>query len=115
MIARTSKAKERHMADVVELPGTESDYRAWLREHPHGFVLNAWREPADKPESTKGVMWHRADCEHLISDGPERYVSGDTLKACSLDLATLTLWAVERGEPLYFCKDSREKRLSKPR
>jgi hypothetical protein len=97
------------MTGIVELPETEPAYRIWLHDHPHGFVMNAWRDPTTKPESTKGVTWHRADCSYLAPERPEDHVAGATIKACSTDLGALTMWAIRRGEPVSFCKDCRSR------
>ena len=87
------------MADVVEEPKTEDAFRAWLRDHPNGFVLNAWAQPAEKPEHARGVTWHRSDCTYLGADRRGPFVTGDTIKACADELGDLLQWAIERTSP----------------
>lgn len=90
---------------LVEFPDTEEAFSAWRRRFPSGFVINAWKRSDNKPDSTRSITWHRADCEHLGSGGTERYVTGDTMKACSTNAAALAIWARSRSEPLTYCTD----------
>jgi hypothetical protein len=55
------------------------------------------------------MMWYRADCstidpQYSSSEPPFRYVSGDTMKACSANPAALAVWAKGRTEPLAYCQ-----------
>ncbi|HEV2457377.1 MAG TPA: hypothetical protein VGS80_03360 [Ktedonobacterales bacterium] len=95
---------------LVECPETEEAYCAWVQRFPQGFVINAWKVVSDKPEDARSMMWHRADCSHIhpkyaCSKPPFRYVSGDTMKACSAHPAALAIWAQGRSEPLTYGKD----------
>jgi hypothetical protein len=89
---------------LVELPEAEEAYRVWIERHPSGFVINAWRDPGSMPGQLVGMVWHRADCDHIRPDGSARFVSGDTLKACSLNAGALAVWAKSRGEALACCQ-----------
>lgn len=89
----------------IELPETEEAYRVWIERHPSGFVINAWRDPGSKPDEFFSMTWHRADCGHIRPDGSLRFVSGDTMKACSLNAGALAVWAKSRSEALACCKD----------
>lgn len=97
------------IASLVELPETEDAYSAWIQRFPHGFVINAWKDASNKPTGTRFLTWHRADCGHIdpkyaSSKPPFRYVSGDTMKACSANPAALAVWAKGRTEPLTYCQ-----------
>jgi hypothetical protein len=98
-----------HAHPLVELPLTEDDYNAWLARHPHGFVINAWKKSTHVPEDLRGMTWHRADCGHIGPFGALRYVTGDTLKACSTNPGALSEWAVTQREPLHYCLSCRDK------
>jgi hypothetical protein len=55
------------------------------------------------------MTWHRADCGHIGPFGTLRYVTGDTLKACSTNPGALSEWAVTQREALQYCLTCREK------
>lgn len=93
---------------LVECPDSEDRYRDWVQRYPHGFIINAYREPAGKTHNA--MMWHRADCDHIdpkfaVSEPPFRYVTSYMLKACSANPAALAVWAKSREEPLTYCPD----------
>ncbi len=39
---------------LVEFPQTEDEYKVWIEQHPHGFVINTWKKPANVPTIMRG-------------------------------------------------------------
>ena len=99
------------MNDIAALviPTTEEAYTAWVATHPHGFVINAWKVPDNKPSNARSMMWHRADCSHIEPGEGIPYVTRDTMKVCATDPGPLAVWAKNRSEPLEYCKDCQQK------
>jgi hypothetical protein len=74
-------------------------YLSWVTHHRQGFVLECYRKP------TKGhVTLHRANCPQIKQAASKRthWTTGRKMKACSLDIEELTVWAVEQtdSEPI---------------
>ncbi len=43
---------------LVEFPRTEDEYdeyKVWIEQHPHGFVINTWKKPANVPTNLRGM------------------------------------------------------------
>jgi hypothetical protein len=87
----------------VFLPETNETYEAWVRQHPHGYVINA------VPSHSEDMYWHRADCPHIGPADGWRYIGVDLMKACALDPGELVEWAKQRSESLRYCKSCRFK------
>jgi hypothetical protein len=97
------------MSEEIVMPVTDADYEAWIRAHPHGYVINI-------PKSEGGVMyWRRADCDHIRPDGTLRFVEGQRIKACSLDPGALASWVKQQPQPLNYCITCRDKWRSEQR
>jgi hypothetical protein len=90
------------MAETVFLPETEEAYTAWVRQHPHGHVINALKGTT---QTATPMIWHRADCFHIEPADSVRYVTGEFIKACALNPAVLAVWAKPRPEALNYCMD----------
>lgn len=84
------------------LPPTGGDYEKWMRQHPHGYVINASKT------SSAPMVWHRAHCHHIRPDGNTSFVGSQSVKACSMDPGVLAVWAKSRPEALTVCGDCRE-------
>ncbi len=93
------------MAMVILSPTQETEYAAWVQQHPQGFVINASKNGAG------AMFWHRADCGTIQPYKDTRLVEGDNLKVCSLDPGALVLWALSRGGMMNFCQECRGKWL----
>ena|SRR5579859_4313060 len=93
-------------ADLVFLPEHDVEYQEWVRQYPHGFVINAHKNAAYP------MYWHRADCGHIQPNGILRFVEGEFIKACSLNPGELAAWAKPRSEGLNYCKDCRSRWLN---
>lgn len=67
----------------------EQGYRAWLRAHPDGFVVNSYRTP-----SRDYLILHKATC-YTISGTPARgkVWTKDYAKTCSTNRHNLETWA----------------------
>jgi hypothetical protein len=104
-----------HMDDLIELPQTEKAYRTWYKNHPHGFIINTAKIPANMPDHMQGMMWHHATCDTIDPKYPGRLVTGDTMKVCSMNPGALAVWAVRRGGTLDYCTVCRDKWLSEYR
>jgi hypothetical protein len=101
---------------LIVFPKTENEYNAWIAAHrDDGHVVNAWKRSRQVAEHLRGLIWHRADCGNIEPFGALKYVEGDTMKACSTNPGALAMWAMERGEPLRFCKNCRDKWLKEQR
>jgi len=83
------------------LPPKEAEYEKWIRQHPHGYVINAHKT------SSVPMVWHRAHCHHIRPDGSTRFVEGPYLKACAMNPGDLATWAKSRPEALRCCPDCR--------
>jgi hypothetical protein len=92
----------RPVLDLVSLPDTEEQFATWVRADPHGYVINAHRRHQIR------MVWHRADCPTL-NDPNSVYITGDFLKACSLNPGALAEWAKPRREPLEYCLACRDR------
>ncbi len=86
----------------VVLPSKEADYKKWMQQHPHGYVINASKT------SSSPMVWHRAHCHHIRPDGTTPFVEGPSIKACAIDPGELAVWAKSRPETLKRCPDCPE-------
>lgn len=88
---------------LIAIPVTEREYADWIAAHPHGFVINAHKTQSGK------MLWHRADCQHIQPEWADHWVTGRTIKACSLNPGALAEWATAQGEALAYCQTCRDK------
>src|SRR5690349_16765816 len=96
-------------ADAVYIPEVEHTYAEWVKQHPRGYVINA-------PKSgMQAMVWHRADCDTIQPFKDTHLVEGDYLKACSLNPATLAVWAMTHGRELHYCQACRDRWLKEQR
>jgi hypothetical protein len=70
------------------IPSTDAEFQAWLDAHPHGFVVNCYRNP-----TPSYLKLHRANCHTIRSDQRQNYAGHDYLKVCSTRKADLQEWA----------------------
>lgn len=91
---------------LVTLPTNDQSYAAWVAAHPQGYIINAHKS------HSVPMVWHRAEWGHIKPDGVLHWVTGDYLKACSLNPGALAEWAKERPETLVNCQACRDKWMS---
>ena len=87
---------------MTEITFKDNDeaYRAWIADHPDGYVLNTFREP--KPAY---LILHRADCVSISSGKIFNYTTGRYIKICSLDVEDLERWSkYHTGGDLHYCQ-----------
>ena len=81
----------------------ERAYLAWVTHHRDGYVLDWLRKP-----TRKRPMLHRATCASVrnVKGKKSHWTTGRRLKACSLDLEPLFVWAQsEFGSEPVLCDD----------
>lgn len=67
----------------------DSEYLAWLKAHPNGYVLNT--EPTPKPDY---LILHRVSCGHLWRKDPRQFGKTQAYrKVCSMEITELQQWA----------------------
>lgn len=76
---------------IVTFVDDETGYLAWVRDHPHGFVVNTHRHP-----SASYLKLHRSTCS-FVSGTPLRGTvwTKDYSKVCANDVTALHAWARE--------------------
>jgi hypothetical protein len=65
-------------------------YVSWISRHRQGFVVDCQRKP-----TKNHLILHRATCSVIKPHKRARLTTGAHIKACSLDAAELTAWALE--------------------
>jgi hypothetical protein len=74
----------------------EADYRAWLAEHPDGFVLNARRNP-----KASYMQLHTAKCHTVTQyrqhEGKDTFTGSGYIKVCSDVPGALLEWMAHYG------------------
>ena len=70
------------------VPSNDAEFEAWLDAHPHGYVVNCYRNPTQSY-----LRLHRANCHTTRSEQREHYAGGDSLKACGASKIELQEWA----------------------
>lgn len=83
----------------------DNSYLSWVRHHRDGFVLEWLRKP-----TRRCAVLHRATCSKIRDSKSKKthWTTGRRLKACSLDLAELSVWAEqESGHAVQDCEDCR--------
>lgn len=79
----------------------EDEYRAWLRGHRDGYVINVLRSRSGE------CLLHRATCDTIMTGG--RYTTRDYIKVCDDSDSALRRWASstegakERSRPCETC------------
>jgi hypothetical protein len=70
----------------------EPGYLRWLRDHPHGFVLNLWwnESPANP------IVLHKADCFAIRPPFSDNFTGPNNYKVCDDDQNILIAWAQSR-------------------
>jgi hypothetical protein len=66
----------------------DEGYRAWVAQHPDGFVLNTDRTP-----SPSNLVLHKATCTHITRLRPPLSWTETASKVCALSAAELEQWA----------------------
>lgn len=71
----------------------ERAYLYWVAHHRTGFVLDCSRKP-----TKNRLVLHRATCPEIKAAAGKHthFTSGRRMKACALEPAALTAWAVEQ-------------------
>jgi len=84
----------------IRFQDDDEAYRAWIADHPNGFVLNTFREP--KPTY---LILHRADCGSISSGRISDYTTGKYIKICSVDENDIERWGRDHtGGDLHNCQ-----------
>lgn len=74
---------------TVVFHNDDAGYQAWLAASPRGYVLHCEAKP-----NANYLMLHRASCATISSPPPGATThTGDYIKVCSIDRATLKQWA----------------------
>jgi hypothetical protein len=74
--------------DVVEFRDDDEGYRAWLAEHPGGFVLNCHRKP-----TANHLVIHRATCRSLSGAQVQgRHSTDEYIKVCAETVRNIDRW-----------------------
>ena len=77
----------------------DDGYLRWLRENPHGLVVNSHRVPV-----TSYLMLHRASCSSINTPDRTNWTTTGYIKTCSTDVTALVEWALrEVGGALKPC------------
>lgn len=83
-------------SDFEEFIQREADYRAWLAEHPDGFVLNARRNP-----KASYMQLHTAKCgtvtRYPLHVRADAFTGGDYIKVCADLPDALLPWMALHG------------------
>jgi hypothetical protein len=79
----------------------DDGYVAWLASHPTGFVVSIQRSG-----NRSDARLHHATCRTVSGINSRRGPwTRAYVKACSADLASLDVWALERvGSPITRCR-----------
>ena len=78
----------RYYGDAVQFENEDVAYRAWIDGNAHGFVVNSCAKPS--PDYLK---MHRACCPSISRPDRDIWTSGQYIKTCSADRASLESWA----------------------
>lgn len=83
------RPRPERVVGVDQFVDDDAGYEAWLRKHPAGFVVNAWRVP-----DSSYLKLHRASCA-TINGRPTNGESWTTTtsKTCATTIAVLDAWA----------------------
>ena len=68
----------------------DNGYLRWLRENPHGLVLNSHRVPV-----SSYLKLHRASCSSINTPDRTNWTTTGYIKTCSTDVTALVEWARE--------------------
>ncbi len=63
---------------MTQFIGDDEAYFGWLEDHPHGFVVNCYRNP-----TTAYLVLHRAQCYHIQRWEGRTLTCGDYRKVCA--------------------------------
>ena len=72
----------------VQFVNDDDGYIRWLRENPHGLVVNSNRVPV-----SNYLMLHRASCSWINSPNRTNWTTTGFIKTCSTDVTALVEWA----------------------
>lgn len=76
-------------------------YVSWIFRHRQGFVVDCQRKP-----TKNHLILHRATCSVIKPHKRARLTTGAHIKACSLDAAELSAWALEQtGGDVVACSE----------
>ena len=80
---------------VIVFDKGDEPYLQWMKDHPHGFVLNT-----ASGVSTWFLMFHHANCPHISgytkSQEKGAFTQRNYVKACSDDPSNLIAWAASQ-------------------
>lgn len=68
---------------MIEFKDQDDKFIAWREVHPHGFIINAERNP-----KANYLVLHRADCRGFRPRYPKNYI-----KICATSVDELNDWA----------------------
>jgi len=77
---------------MFEFVDDDMRYLDWIKDNPHGFVINSYRNPSQRYLMNRYYILHRATCDSISSQKARNHTSGEYLKICSLDIAKLEQW-----------------------
>jgi len=80
--------------------GDDQSYQEWLQNHPHGFVVNARKNP-----TPIYMVLHRSTCEHIShydrsgTGGLGAFTERAYIKVCGETIEDLRAWVRANGRP----------------
>jgi hypothetical protein len=89
--------RERVMVETFK--DRDEEYLTWCRRHPDGHVVNTTRTC-----SPSFMKLHRVRCSHITQlFGRGERLTGDYIKICATERASLDAWAAEHDGELQPC------------
>ena len=73
---------------MLVIPSNDTEFLAWIDEHPGGYVVNHHRYP-----DPAYLKLHRATCGSIRSESRQNYVGESYAKTCAERKAELQEWA----------------------
>jgi hypothetical protein len=73
---------------LVQFVSDDDGYLRWLRDNPHGLVVNSHRVAV-----ISYLVLHRASCPSINTPDRTNWTTTGYIKTCSTDLTALVKWA----------------------